>query len=481
MVSNYMKVAFGVLCNQLMVGGAEAQAPQAKQSPNILFIQVDDLNYEYLGCFGSKIVKTPNVDQLAREGVMFQNAVAQGMMSGPSRNSLMTGLYPHNLGFYYNGDMRALPKGIWTFPQALQRAGYYTSWVGKCHIRPAGKDRTAAMKKLMGFNFVQQTAGRVVLASKDEEVIDPSTDWYMQFLHEKGLLEHFKNEYPNISTLPDEAYLDGFFTHAALDFIDQYKSPKPLFMWLNYSVPHGPYDVAAKYHKPYPQEIMPGATEADFVAPQGLIKKTKPNKSEAQAKKEQAGISAAIAYMDSQVGKVINQLKQKGIYENTIIVFFSDQGVMLGDHNLHHKGTLYRQITNPALIISYPKAYEMNQVNHSAVELTDLIGTVLEVAQAPKADLQQCKTTHSLVPVLTGKKEKVRDYAFGEVDGYVMVTDGKHRFIKGADAALLFDDVKDPKNLHDISGQNPKVVQLLSNEIDQWLQKTGPVLPRKSY
>jgi arylsulfatase A-like enzyme len=184
--------------------------------------------------------------------------------------------------------------------------------------------------------------------------------------------------------------------------------------------------------------------------------------------------------MDKQVGKVIDALKKNGQFENTIIVFFSDQGLMLGDHQRNHKGTLFRQITNPALIVSYPPKFNSDKVVEAPVELIDLIQTTLEVAKAPESELKQCKTSYSMLPLLTGDTKSIREVAYGEIDGYIMATDGHYRLIKGADTNLLFDDVKDPKNLHDISGEKPEIVERLSNSIDSWLKETGPVLPKKS-
>lgn len=482
------KVMAGVALHPLLLGGnaMAASKPTDSQRPNIVFIEVDDLNYEYLGCFGNKLSQTPNVDKLATNGVRFSNAMAQGMMSGPSRNSLITGMYPHNMGFYYNGDMRALPKDVWTFPKALQDAGYFTSFVGKCHIRPftKKKDKDGAMRFQMGFNYVRQTMGRTVLGGKGETESDANetNDWYMAYLAETGYLQKFMDEFKadKISTLPEDVYLDGFFTKTANEFISSYNDKKPLFMWVNYSVPHEPYDVAEEFHKPFMLKDMPGTTTASFIAPPLLIKKTKPVKSEDEAKELQAGFLSAISYMDRQVGRVIQALKDKGMYDNTIIVFFSDQGVMMGDHKLEHKGTLYRQITNPSLIVSYPKEFKKNVVVDSPVELIDLINTTLDVAKAPAKHINYTKTSNSLVPVLKGKASEVRKYAFAENDGYQVVTDGRYRYVKGADASLLFDDLKDPKNLKDISKENPKIVDRLSAEIDKWLKATGPVLPRKS-
>ncbi len=478
-----MKLVFYTFALLLAISEYTMAANQNSQLwPNILFIEVDDLNYEYLSCFGSEIVSTPNVDNLAKTGVLFKNAVAQGMMCSPSRNSVMTGLYPHNLGMYNNGEMKTLPEGIWTFPKGLQKSGYYTAWVGKSHIRTKGRDKSKGLKMQMGFDFAQATEGRVVLTKKVKkkpEVADK--DWYLSFLKEQGLLEQFVNEYPQISTLPEAAYLDGFFTNEAQKFISNYKADKPFFLWLNYSVPHGPNDVAQEYHDKFDVATMPGSTKPDFIAPEALVKKTKLISNEQKHKKEQAGHSAMVSFMDKQVGKIIESLKESGQFDNTIVVFFSDQGLMMGDHQRHHKGTLFRQITNPALIVSYPPMFKQGLQVEAPVELIDLIQTTLEIAKAPDAELNHCKTSHSIVPLLTNKAKSVREYAFGEIDGYIMVSDGKYRLIKGADAKLLFDDVNDPKNLHNIASDNPKKIEELSKAVDKWLEETGPVLPKNTY
>ena len=449
------------------------------ERPNILFIEVDDLNYEYLSMIGG-INKTPNVDALAKSGVFFKNAVSQGMMCGPSRNSLITGLYPHNLGFYQNGQMRALPEGTWTLPQGLQRSGYYTAWIGKCHIRPGGKDKTKAMQERMGFNFVRQTAGRAVLCSQSKKNKLKPDDWYASYLDSIGKLDVFKKcEDP--SPLEEDEYLDGFFTHTALGFLQNYKSSEPFFLWVNYSVPHGPFDVNEKYHT-YRTDDMPGGTSVkNYVEPADLVKKTKKVNDEKTIKEHQAGFCANISFMDKQVGRLIKKLKNLGLYDNTVIVFFSDQGVMMGDHQRFHKGTLYRQITNPALIVAWPGKMKKNLVIDAPVELNDLVRTSLELADAPERELKKCSFSYSLLPSLFKGRSPQRKTAFGEIEGYVMATDGRFRLIKGKDATLLFDDENDPKNLVDIAKEHPETVKRISKTIDEWFEKTGAPLPPKTY
>ncbi len=175
LVAAAIVVAFGLSV-------AVAKGPENVETrPNIVLIEVDDLCYKYLGCFGSKVVKTPNIDSLAAQGVLFRNAVCQGMMCGPSRNSLITGQYPHNLGFYENGQMGELPKDSWALPAALQRCGYYTTWIGKSHLHPHHPEEaevqgktpfekgTIALRESMGFDHTFHSLGRAMLGRGREQ------------------------------------------------------------------------------------------------------------------------------------------------------------------------------------------------------------------------------------------------------------------------------------------------------------------------
>ncbi len=478
-----MKKITLLLCFILMVIVPRVEAQVSKPSrPNIVFIEVDDLRYDYVSFNGSSLVNTPNVDKLAETGVYFGNASCQGMMCGPSRNSLITGLYPHNLGFYKNGDLKALPEGVWTFPQALQKTGYYTAWIGKCHVRPKGKDKTLAMKTEMGFDFVQQTVGRVLLCRMLKKGKDLSHDWYISHLMTVGLLDDFVQSCNKPSTLPEDEYLDGFFTRNAADFIREYDKKEPLFLWINYTLPHGPFDVPEKYHEPFKVEDMPGFTKVkNYKEPEDLVAKTKFVSSEKKIKEHQAGYLANIVFLDKQVGQVVKALKEKGIYDQTVIVFFSDHGLMMGDHQRIHKGTLFKPVTNPGLVISWPAKMKQNIVIDDPVELRDLIPTVLSIAGADENDIHKRPVTTNLLPALYKGKKVDRKYAFGEIEGYVMVTAGRYRLIKGKGITFLFDDRKDPANLLNIADKHPEIVKKMSKAIDDWFQKTGKPLPSNFY
>ena len=113
----------------------------AEEKPNIIFIEVDDLPAHYIGAMGADFAETPTLDRLASEGVFFNNAVCQGTQCGPSRNSLIAGVYPHNLGMYQNGPFKGLAPDVWTLPKALQKAVYKTAHIGKSHIHPSKEGR----------------------------------------------------------------------------------------------------------------------------------------------------------------------------------------------------------------------------------------------------------------------------------------------------------------------------------------------------
>jgi arylsulfatase A-like enzyme len=448
----------------------------AEDKHNIIFIEVDDLTAKFLGFNGYPGAKTPNIDALAASGVYFKNAVCQGTMCGPSRNSLITALYPHNLGMYVNGQLKSLPKDVWTFPAALQRSGYYTTWIGKCHIKPyidgrASEDKkTEAMAAQMGFDYVEQTVGRVVLKKKANVEVD-ATDIYMKHLLSKNLLQNFLEEYPKVSTLPEEDYLDGYFTQRALNWLENYKEKKPFFLWINYSVPHGPYDVAAKYHTFDPKKMLAPIADDLQGIPQAMLDHNTPVKSMEKTLKDRADYLAAISFMDGQVGKLMSSLKEKGLLEKSIVVFFSDHGVMAGDHGRDHKGTLWKEVLNPSLIIVSPDLKEKGKVVSQPVELLDLASTVIDWA----GGTEKAPNGISLKPLLNGEGLYSREAAFGEIEGYTAAVTEKYKYISGA-TPLLFNLQNDPDELVNVLTKEPEVAESMKKIVESHFALSGQAL-----
>lgn len=468
-------VLLGSLCCVSLRAGATTSAP------HLIFIEVDDLVYSYTGPWGCKTAKTPTMDRLAREGFVFDQASAQGMMCGPSRNSLVSGRYPHQMGFYQNGQMRSLPQNVWTLPAALQRAGYYTAWIGKSHLKPwtpkRGQDH---FKASLGFDHAMHTLGRAMLG-REEGFEAESVNPYEEHLKRRGLLEQYRDDLQarRNSTLPVDDYLDGWFARMTVDFIRDYHGQKPLFLWVNFSVPHEPCDVPDSYHAPFASVAMPGLSRpSNFTHPESLIRRTRTVRTAEAAIAEQRLYHANIYFMDEQVGRILRALEERKILDSAWIVFFSDQGKMMGAHGLLHKNTLFRQITQPALIIRPPGGLRQGVRVAQPVELLDLLPTTLALA---KARSEACPAGISLLPVFRGEASG-RSHAFGEIEDWIVVTDGRHRLIRSVreESPLLFDDRTDPENLTNLADRHPEIVQTLGRAIDEWLKRTGPRLPPRS-
>ena len=457
--------------------------------PNIVFIEVDDLLYRFLGKIGRGLVETPHIDSLAENGVYFQNALAQGPMCGPSRNGLITGLYSHNLGFYRNGHMGSLPEGIWNIGGAMKRSGYSTAWVGKCHVHPPHlgdkKSKPSASEGLrqMGFDYAVASLGRAMLgaAAKSDKLKDG--DIYVEHLRKHGLLEQYIDDCKKkrkITTLPEEHYLDGFYTETANKWLTDYKEEKPFFLWLNYSCPHGPHDAPQKYHDLYKDKEIPGPLTKDFGGaqiPAVLLTDAK----QASVKKladSRRGFAANTTFVDTMIGKVINTLKTNDQYENSLIVFFSDHGVFMGNHNRIHKGTIFNETTNPSLIFHYPKAFKKGFVEKTPVELLGIIKTALDIAQASDEEKNQ-PFSHSILPLLNDQGEYKAKYAFSEIAGAQVCFDGRYRYYTTAEDVLLYDISNDALEINDISKQFPEIVKKMQAATDLWLKNSGPVLAAK--
>lgn len=456
--------------------------------PNIIFIEVDDLLYTYTSVWGSKTSPTPTMDRLAKAGFVFDQAMCQGMMCGPSRNSLMSGKYPHQLGFYQNGDMKKLPEKTWTLPHELKKNGYTTAWIGKSHLKPFFANKKAktaedTFNEFFGFDHSLHTLGRALVGDDDREEggKDSGPNPYMQFLEKSGYLDQYKADAKagRNSTIPEDAYLDGWFAKNTVDYIAGYDKAKPLFLWVNFSVPHGPYDVADPYHQPFENAKMPGITKVEnYEHPESLIKRTRSYGNEKKAIEDQRGFHANIAFMDHSVDRILTALKDKNMLDNSWIVFFSDQGVMSGAHGLVHKSTLFRPVTQPSLIIRPPNGIAAGKRLSQPVELMDLLPTFLEIGGVKSS---KAPAGISLTPLFNGGTI-TRTHTFAEIEDWIVVSDGHYRLIRSVkdEGAFLFDDLADPENLKNIAKDKPEVVKSLGEQIDTWLKQTGERLKPKT-
>lgn len=481
----------------LLFAGVFGQVEAAPgERPNIVFLESDDHHYQVLGCLGDPVL-TPHIDKLAKRGVLFRNNVCQGTACSPSRNSLLTGSYPHNTGVYYNQDGN-FPEPLWTFPAALQRAGYRTALVGKNHFkphssysgRPADKPYELSLKETheLGFEHVHSISGKVSVATSKA---DPSEDPYRAYLHERGLLDAFEQYYiehyqdarsgpPVAAMLKEEDTQDAYIATKAIEFLESGHGDRPFFLWVDFVHPHPPADPVEPYLSQYNWEEMrkPLPRPNPDEPLRGLAK----HRTEETYKRFRAGYYAMISALDTQVGRIVEVLEKSGQLDDTVIVFTGDQGSMLGDLGLWGKGEFYKGSINSPLVIAGPESFVEGEVEDRPVELLDLAPTFLELAGASEEDRKQCHG-ESLLPLLTGNGTYERAAAFAEEADVKMVTTSRYKLVrKDGGENLLFDLQEDPDELKNIAGTLPDVESDLSGKIDAWLESTSPLRepnPRK--
>ena len=464
-------------------------AQNDKNKPNIIFIEADDLMPRFMNKLGEGFGHTPNLDRLAAQGVHFPHAVAQGPMCGPSRNSMVSNLYPHNLGFYKNGDMRFMPENTWTFPKVFQENGYQTAYVGKSHIRPQHRKQSKAEAlKTYGFDFVNASGERFAIWRDLKNGKDVSNIPFIKHLKKRGKYEQFlkDNSVPGHkmrSTMQDDVdYLDGYMAHIASDWLENKQDTlKPFFMWFNFCLPHGPYDVPQRYYDIANKIDIQGPKTNSFGhhVPAPLLAGNKPAEPK-KIPKERLGEVANVAFMDKMVGKLIASLEESGELENTVIVFFSDHSIFLGNHGRSHKTTLFEETLNTSMIISYPKKFPKDKINMQPMELLDLIPTAFDLAGIKNPN-KIAKNGVSMVPVLTGKKANVRDYAFSEIYGAQSATGERYRYIISEGYEILYDRINDPYEMNNIAEDYMEMTEKMREAVKHWMSNSGKIIEPKTY
>lgn len=299
--------------------------PRLKNKPNFVVFVADDAGWKDFGCYGNHAIQTPNIDQLAAQGILCENAFLTAPQCSPSRISVLTGRYPHQT---LTEDLHMpLPAGEEMLPTRLKRGGYFTGHMKKTHYGPEGEKQF---------------------------------DWY------SGELGDFSN------------------------FLDQAGS-SPFFLWVGFTDPHRPYDRRedSRVHDPAKIEVPPQLVD------------------DLETRADLNDYYDEISRMDRNIGKMIRLLDVRGILGNTLVVFFSDNGMPFPGA----KGTLYDSGVGSPLIARWPGKIKAGTRSMQLISLIDLAPTILEAAGLDiPADLQG----ESLLPLLSGRYSEGRKYVFGE-------------------------------------------------------------------
>ncbi len=402
------------------------QKQQKQQKPNVLFILVDDLKSAIHG-FGDAVAVTPHIDELIERGVRFDRAYTNQAVCVASRNNLLLGRRSTSTGLYdFGRDIRQYYPDIVTLPQAFKNQGYFTQAVGKVfHVGHNTYNDTLSWsvphfhEKIIEYLTMDKSESEMTI----EEALFENHSWEYALKQTKGI----PWESPDVE---DEAYGDGRVARKAVQVLDSLTHQKePFFLAVGFARPHLPFSVPKKYWDMYDERTipLPVSEEHPKGAPDFAVKKFGEIEQYQNIPKYEAGkrypdslkrklihgYYAGVSFVDSQIGKVLNKLRETGLDENTIVVLWGDHGYLLGDMGMWTKHVNYELANRIPLVISYPKGTLSGHASSSIVETVDIYPTLIEMAglQLPQGSGVPPLDGKSLIPVLT-KKDHQDNYAY---------------------------------------------------------------------
>lgn len=460
-------VVFIFLALQLIGQADVSSASEPVRRTNILLICVDDLK-PVLGCYGDKIAKTPNIDRLAGQGVVFESAYCNQAVCSPSRNALLTSLRPQTLGIYdlATNFRRSRPDAV-TVAQHFQQHGFITQALGKVFHVGHGNAEDEVSWTLPHW---RPKAAQYQLAASQA--------------NKRANNNGARGTATESADVADDVYGDGQIAIEAAARITAAAENKdqPFFIACGFLKPHLPFVAPKRYWDLYDPKTLPMPQVTDVpenapsYAPQfgGELRQYSDMPREGSISDQDTrrlihGYYAATSYTDAQIGKVLDALEASGVRNNTIVVLWGDHGWHLGDHGMWCKHTNYEQATRIPLIISSPGC-AAGQKSRALIETVDVYPTLCELAGLPARDgldgLSAAATLKS--PDVHTRESVIHVYPRGERLGRAIRTN-RFRMVEwkvpGADASEaeyeLYDYEKDPLETANIAAQHPETLEKL--------------------
>jgi uncharacterized sulfatase len=429
----------------LAIAVALAAPLVAAEHPNVLVIAVDDMNND-LGCYGHPLVKSPNIDRLARRGVRFDRAYCQYPVCNPSRVSLLAGLRPDTTRVM---DLETPPRtyleDVVFMPQYFRKLGYHAAHVGKIfHTGEAFEDPPSWDVE------VRETGkhppeGAVIRGKK----LDRPRKYNMEWAELRS---------------SDEETADGVVARTACGMLERLAAErKPFFLAVGFRRPHQPYAAPKKYFDLYPPAKIPPLNEppehlkripsAAFTYPPGT-----PPLAESDRQEVVAAYYACISFVDAQIGLVLDALDRLDLWGNTIVVFYSDHGYHLGEHGgMWHKMSLFEESARVPLVIVAPGAAGNGRACAGLVELVDIYPTLVELCGLPEPSGLEGR---SLRPLLDDPAREGKQAAFTQARREAgmgrSVRTARWRYTEwdaGRQGAELYDHDADPREFVNLAGE----------------------------
>lgn len=464
-------LSVGLLISSCGTPNSKESKNSTPKQPNVLFIAVDDLN-TWLGCMDYPIAKTPNMDRLAAQGVLFSNAHCQAPLCGPSRASIMTGLRPSTTGIYGmipDDEIRRkgneATKDVVFLPEYFSNHGYHTMGIGKLfhHHAPKGAfDESGGREKGFGpypeQRFVWDGIG--TKNNKSKHYGRTNTDW---------------GAYPEADSLmPDHKSANWTIDRLNREY------DKPFFLGVGFLRPHVPLYVPQKWFDLYQLDDIEVAPykpdDLDDVPPVALkindlpmMPSTEWAKETGEWKKIIQAYLACVSFVDHQIGRVLDALEDSEYADNTIVVLWSDHGYRLGEKGTFAKHALWEPATKAPLMFAGPN-FPKGKVVNSPAEMLSIYPTLLNLCGLPAYERNEGR---DLVPVMLGDETDEEHFAvctFG-MNNHGVKANG-YRYIRYEDGSEeLYDHRTDPNEFNNLAGK--PAYEKVKKTMKQYLPETN--------
>ena len=426
------------------------------KTPNILFIMADQMAGPALPCYGHPVVQAPNLTRMAQEGVVFDSAYCNSPLCAPSRASLVTGQLPSRIGAYDNAA--EFPSSVPTFGHYLRDMGYQTSLCGKMHF--IGPDQLHGFEERLTTDIYPADFGW----TPDWEEPERRLSWYHNML---SIVQAGTCQTSNQLDFDEEVAF-----HAVRKIYEMARSQdtRPFCLFVSFTHPHDPFAVPGEYWDRYehdqvglptvpplaPEQMDPHSRRVHHVCDLGRYRQT-----EERVRNARHAYYGAISYVDDKVGQILHALEATGFSQDTVVLFTSDHGEMLGERGLWYKMSFFEWAARVPLIVWAPGRFAPGRVA-GHVSLVDILPTLVELGAGGGAapDLADVVDGQSLVPLLQGEEAGRQHTALGEIlcEGAIapcfMIRRGRYKYIYSEpDPEQLYDLEEDPNELHNLAGQ----------------------------
>lgn len=449
---------------------AQGVMAQQQKQPNIILIMSDQHRGDALNCMGNPAVISPNIDALAADGTLFTNAYSSAPSSTPARAGLLTGLSPWHHGMVGYGRMGTHYQ--FEMPQMLRDLGFFTFGIGKMHWFP--------QKSLHGFHgTLLDESGRV----DTKDFISDYRLWFntqVPGLNPDSTGIGWNEHRGGIYKLDENLHPTHWTAETAINMIHHYKdgNGQPLFLKISFARPHSPYDPPKRFMDMYQGRDVPAPFVGDWCKDKPYANLQDPQKAskdaafgnfgEEYAKESRRYYYANITFVDEEIGRIIAALKDEGIYDNSLVVYVSDHGDMLGDHHHWRKTYPYEGSSHIPFIVKWPEKYHYTKGGKvdEVVELRDVLPTFIDVAGGKVPAAMDGKSVKTLMDGNAGKWRKYLDLehatCYSDDNYWCALTDGHLKYIWRLHTGTeeLFDLRKDPQELHNVASDKKYKKQL---------------------